>query len=110
MAGKRRVRSESVSGETPASRKSKRAAIVEDPVVDLESEIVDESDFVPEEIVAAAVAPLSRKSKKEVVDAEDSKFVGTPVPQGEAKAKWPNRYNVCFYLLIPPTAFLDFGN
>lgn len=69
---------------------------MEDQVVYLESEVVDESDFVLEETVAVAAVPSrSRKSTKEVKDDGESKFVGAAVRQAEARAKWPHRYNVC---------------
>lgn len=64
---------------------------MEEPVVDFESEVVDQSDFVPEETVVA-VTSRSRKSKVEY-DGK-SRFVGAAVPQAEAKARWPHRYNV----------------
>ncbi|CAN4110242.1 unnamed protein product [Withania somnifera] len=81
-------------------KSTRRGGVKAEPVVDSAAE----SDFVEEEDVdereqgtlkkSLAMSPSKRKPKRdEKVKDEDCALVGDPVPDAEARLKWPHRYN-----------------
>ncbi|KAG5569083.1 hypothetical protein H5410_058849 [Solanum commersonii] len=85
---------------TPSKKSTRQAAVKVEPLVDS----VAESDFVEEEDVdgmelgslkkSLSISPSKRKPKRaEKVNDEECAFAGDPVPDAEARLKWPHRYN-----------------
>ncbi|MCE3051047.1 hypothetical protein HAX54_048806 [Datura stramonium] len=85
---------------TPSKKSTRRAAVKAEPVVDSAAD----SDFVEEEDVdeteqgnlkkSLSISPLKRKPKRaEKVKDEECALAVDPVPDAEARLKWPHRYN-----------------
>lgn len=85
--------------ETPSKKSTRRAAVKVEPLVDS----VAGSDFVEEEEVdgmelgslkkSLSISPSKRKPKRaEKVKDEECVLAGDPVPDAEARLKWPHRY------------------
>lgn len=84
---------------TPSKNSTRRAAVKVEPLVDS----VADSDFVDEEDVdeteqgnlkkSLSISPSKRKPKRsEKVKDEECVLAGDPVPDAEARLKWPHRY------------------
>lgn len=84
---------------TPGKRSGRGAAVKAEPVVDsaAESDFVDEED-VDETVQGSlkkslSISPSKRKPKRaEKVKDEECTLPGDPVPDAEARLKWPHRY------------------
>lgn len=100
MPAKRKASSLSASTESDSSRKSKRGR--RKVVIDSDENGSDSNELAAEEesddvaggnLMRSKASPPERKRvTTNVSNDEDSEFVGEPVPEEEAKQRWPHRY------------------
>jgi hypothetical protein len=99
MASKRKTRSSSTSGNTVTVTADSNSG---DTQKKSRTTILDTASSAVETKQATETVPMKVESNDEEDEVSNSRFLGDPVPDEEAKLRWPKRYQekVTFLLTI----------